>query len=308
MLYQDTPEASDAAQTIDMSSPSATVAEGLGFLDNAQVWIRNDGLEWLSTAGFQLLVQGLSALAIFVVGRWVAKRATSMLKGLLKRRGVDGTLIGFVGSMAYMLLLTFVVIAALGQAGIDTTGLAAVIAAASFAIGFALQGSLGNFAAGVMMMIFRPIKLGDFVEAGGAVGVVEEIGVFATVMKTGDNKRIIIPNAGVTGSNITNYSTNPTRRIDLVIGIGYGDDIGKAKALLKRICEANTCVLKDPETTIGVVELGDNAVNIVCRPWVNSGDYWPTHFALLEKIKTEFDAAGISFPYPQQDVHMHNVS
>jgi len=307
MLLQGDSATPDTVPTPEPNGGTVTLADTAESLGEFQRWLQEDAIDWLTGPVFEKVVLWLAAVAIFIIGRWVAKRATAILGRVLEGRNVDPTLIGFVSSMVYMLLLTFVVIAALGQAGFDTAGLAAVIAAATFAIGFALQGSLSNFAAGVMMMIFRPIKKGDFIEAGGATGVVEEVGVFCTIMKTGDNKKIIVPNSGVTGGNITNYSSNPTRRLDLVFGIGYDDDVPKAKALLKKICEADERVLADPGTTIGVVELGDSAVNIVCRPWVNSGDYWPTHFDLLETVKAEFDSAGISFPYPQQDVHMNNV-
>ena len=300
MFLQDTPEGTEETAEPAGSIVPTDVDEALDLLEKAKTWLVDEGPG--------LAVQLVTALAIFVVGRWVAKAIAGTLKRVLKARAVDETLVGFLGSVVYMLLLAFVVIAALGHAGIDTTGLAAIIAAASFAIGFALQGSLGNFAAGVMLMIFRPIKKGDFIEGGGTVGVVEEIGVFATIMKTGDNKKIIVPNAAITGGNIVNYSANPTRRIDFVFGIGYDDDIDKAKEILAKICKEDERVLDDPETTIAVAELADSSVNIVCRPWVNSGDYWPTHFDITERAKKEFDAAGISIPYPQQDVHMHQVA
>ena len=183
-----------------------------------------------------------------------------------------------------------------------------ILGAAGLAIGLALQGSLQNFAAGVLIIIFRPYKVGDFIEGGGTTGVIEAMDIFTTRLKTGDNKTVIVPNAGILGGNITNYSAKPTRRIDMVIGCGYGDDLAKVKSVLNDILAADERILKDPAPTVAVAELGDNSVNFVVRPWVNSGDYWPVHFDLLETIKNRFDAEGISIPYPQRDVHLHTVT
>ena len=192
--------------------------------------------------------------------------------------------------------------------GVETTSFAAILAAAGFAIGMALSGTLGNFAAGVMILLFRPFKNGDFIEAAGEAGVVEEISVFMTKMRTGDNKQILVPNSSVTGGNITNYSAKPTRRIDLVVGISYDDDIKKAHEVLNRIMEQHEKVMKDPAWTIAVSELGDNSVNFVVRPWVASGDYWPVRFELIETIKLTFDQEGLNFPFPQRDVHLYNAN
>jgi len=180
----------------------------------------------------------------------------------------------------------------------------AVLGAAGLAVGLALQGSLSNFAAGVLMIIFKPFKVGDFVEAGGTAGVVVDINIFTTIMKTGDNKKIIIPNGKINSDNITNFSANDTRRVDLVAGVSYGDDLDKVKTVLKEILAADERVLKDPEPTIGVLELADSSVNFAVRPWVKTADYWPTLFAVQEEIKKRFDKEGISIPFPQQDVHM----
>jgi small conductance mechanosensitive channel len=247
------------------------------------------------------------ALAIFVIGKWVASRLTNMLKKGLKRGNMDETLVSFLGNIVKTILLAFVVIAALSQLGVETTSLAAVIAAAGLAIGRALQGSLANFAAGVMIIAFRPFKKGDFIEAGGVSGVVEEVNIFNTVFKTGDNKKVIVPNSAVGGGAITNYSANDTRRIDFVFGIGYDDDIRQAKSILESVLAADSRVLKDPAPTIGVLELADSSVNLACRPWVNTADYWGAYFDIMEEVKTRFDAEGISIPFPQQDVHMHAV-
>ena len=248
------------------------------------------------------------ALAIFVIGKWVASRLTNVLKKGLKKGNMDDTLVSFLGNIVKTILLAFVVIAALSQLGVETTSLAAVIAAAGLAIGLALQGSLANFAAGVMIIAFRPFKKGDFIEAGGVSGVVEEVSIFNTVFKTGDNKKVIVPNSAVGGGAITNYSANDTRRIDFVFGIGYNDDIKLAKETLESILAADSRVLSDPAPTIGVCELADSSVNIACRPWVKTADYWGAYFDIMEAVKVTFDEKGISIPFPQQDVHMHDAA
>jgi small conductance mechanosensitive channel len=207
--------------------------------------------------------------------------------------------------MAYMGIMALVVISALGQLGVNTTSFAAIIAAAGLAIGFALQGSLGNFAAGIMLIIFRPFKAGDFVEAGGVAGVVEDVQIFATKIRTGDNKEITVPNGAITGSSIVNYSAKPTRRVDMVFGIGYDDDIKRAKEILEQVVTSDQRVLSDPAPTIAVSELADSSVNFVVRPWVNSGDYWPVLFDITENVKLEFDKQSVSIPFPQTDVHVH---
>lgn len=250
----------------------------------------------------------LSALAILLIGKFVIGILVGVIRRLMTARGMDSTLTGFVCSLVGMLLLAFVVIAALGQLGIDTTSLSAIIAAAGLAIGFALQGSLGNFAAGIMLIVFRPFKAGDFIEAGGVSGIVEDIQVFATKIRTGDNKEITVPNAGITGGNIVNYSAKETRRVDMKFGIAYDDDIKKAKETLEAILKADARVLEDPAPTIAVSELGDSSVNLICRPWVKSADYWGVFWDTHEKVKTEFDAAGLSIPFPQRDVHLYQQS
>jgi small conductance mechanosensitive channel len=257
-----------------------------------------DSPDLIMTFGIQLV----TALIIFVIGKWVARLITNFLRNMMEKKSVDPTVSGFVANLSYALLLTFVIIAALGQLGVQTASFVAIIGAAGLAVGFALQGSLSNFAAGVMMLIFRPAKVGDFIEAAGISGVVDEITVFSTRLKTGDNKVVICPNSAVMGGNIINYSTMPTRRIDLVIGISYDADIKQAKSELEGILSSESRVLQDPAPTIGVSELADSSVNLVVRPWVATGDYWPTYFALLEAIKVRFDEVGIGIPYPQMDV------
>ena len=221
---------------------------------------------------------------------------------------VDETIVSFTCNIVYAALLTFVALAALNLVGVQTTSFVAVIGAAGLAVGFALQGSLSNLAAGVMIILFRPFKAGDFIEASGEAGVVDSVQIFTTTLTTPDNKTIIIPNSGVTDGNITNYSAKDTRRIDMIIGCGYQDDLAKVKSVLEGILNADTRILKDPEPTIGIAELGDNSVNFAVRPWVKTEDFWDVKFATLEAVKREFDAAGLNIPYPQRDVHVYQTA
>ncbi len=248
------------------------------------------------------------ALAIFIVGRWIARWLTNMVRKVMAKSSMDEMLINFLGNIVYMVLLLAVVMAALDHLGIQTTSLLAVFGAAGLAIGLALKDSLSNFSSGVMIILFRPFKVGDFVEAGGATGVIEEVRIFATIMKTGDNREIIVPNSQIYSGTIVNYSAKDTRRIDLVFGIGYDDDIAKAKQIMDDIMKQDDRILSDPAPAVAVGELADSSVNFNVRPWVNSADYWPVRADLLEKIKLAFDANGISIPYPQQDVYMHEVA
>lgn len=243
------------------------------------------------------------AILIFIVGRIVARIISNTVAKMMTGSNVDSTLVKFTRSLLYAALMTFVILAALGKLGIETTSFAAIIAAAGLAIGLSLQGTLGNFASGVMLILFKPFKVGDFVEAGGVSGVVEEIQIFSTKMKSPDNKEITVPNGQIVGSTITNYSAKETRRVDLVIGVGYNDDLKQVRSVLADIINADERILKDPEVTIAVLELADSSVNFAVRPWVKTGDYWPVYFDLLETIKLRFDAEGISIPFPQQDVH-----
>lgn len=248
----------------------------------------------------------LSALIIFVIGRLIAKGLISWLSKQLEKSAMERTLISFIGNILYATLLIIVIIAALNQLGIDTTSLLAVFAAASLAVGLALKDSLSNFASGVLLILFRPFKQGDFIEAGGTAGIVEQINIFNTIMRTGDNREVIVPNSQVYGGTIVNYSARETRRIDLIFGIGYDDDIRQAKALFEEIIKADQRILTEPECTIAVSELADHSVNFVIRPWVKSEDYWAVRFALLENLKLKCDETGISIPYPQRDVHIYN--
>lgn len=246
----------------------------------------------------------LLALVVFVVGKWLAKKVAGLFKSSMLKSGIDGTVATFAANLANGLLLTVVIIAALAQLGIQTASFVAIIGAAGLAVGLALQGSLSNFASGVMIILFRPIKQGDFIEAGGVSGVVKDISIFVTTLTSGDNKTIIVPNSGIIGGAITNYSTQPTRRIDMVVGIAYDADIRKAKEILQQLADEDERVLKDPSTTVAVLELADSSVNLVFRPWVASGDFWPVKFDLTEKVKLKFDEAGIGIPFPQMDVHI----
>jgi len=244
------------------------------------------------------------ALAIFVVGRWIAKILLGVVDKMFNKAGMDPMLVKFVHSILNALLLLFIIIASLDQLGVDTTSFIALIGAAGLAVGLALQGSLQNFAAGVLLIVFRPFKVGDFVDAAGVAGTIETIGIFTTTMKTGDNREIIIPNGAIYNGTITNFSARDTRRIDMVFGIGYDDDIRKAKEIIQSIIDADDRILKEPAVLIAVGELADSSVNFNVRPWVNSGDYWAVLFDLNEKIKLAFDDNGISIPYPQMDLHI----
>ena len=247
----------------------------------------------------------LTALVIFVVGRWIAKLVSKFFGKMMTKKDVAPVVNSFVCNLVYISLLIFVIIAALAQVGIQTTSLIAILGAASLAIGLALQGSLANFAAGVLLIIFRPFKVGDYVECGGTAGAVEEIQIFTTQLKTPDNKKIIVPNAKVLGDNITNYSAKETRRVDLLIGVSYTDDLQKVENVLQDVLAKNERVLKDPAPTIAVMELADSSVNFAVRPWVKTADYWSVYFDLTKNIKLRFDAEGIAIPFPQRDVHLY---
>lgn len=248
------------------------------------------------------------AVATLVIGWIAAKFVRAIVRRLMKRAKVDPTLAGFAGNMIYMLLLAFVAISALGTLGVETGSFVAIIGAAGLAIGFALQGSLANLAAGVMIIIFRPFRMGDLIEAAGVTGKVHEIQTFSTVLDTVDNKRIVVPNSALMGDTITNYSANDTRRVDLVVGIGYEDDIRKAKDLLASILAEHPLVLQHPAPVVAMRELADSSVNFNVRPWCKTDDYWTVWSDITEQVKLQFDAAGLNIPFPQQDVHLHQVA
>jgi small conductance mechanosensitive channel len=272
------------------------------------------GVDWAALyAQFQALGVGfgikiIAAIAIFFIGRMVARVITRGIRKLMTAQEVDAILETFVSNLIYWALMAFVIIAAISQVGVQTTSLIALIGAAGLAVGLALQGSLANFAAGVLIVIFRPYKVGDFVEAAGIAGSVVQVQILTTLLKTPDNKDIIVPNAQIMGSVITNYSANDTRRVDLVVGIGYDDDIDKARDTIQDLVDADDRILEDPACLIAVSELADSSVNLVVRPWTKTADYWAVYFSLTEAIKKRFDKEGISIPYPQRDVHIHQAS
>lgn len=261
---------------------------------------------YLAEHGVDLLLSVLAAAAIFIIGRWIANLIANLVhKGLTKAK-VDPTLNKFLKKLIYTILLVFVIIAALKKLGVDTTSAIAIFGAAGLAVGLALQGSLSNFAAGVLMIIFKPIRVTDFVEVGGATGTVKEIGIFNTILTGPDNVRIIVPNAHVTGDNITNYTVNGTRRVNLVIGVSYEDDIKKAKEVMLAVLKEHSKVLESPAPFVGVKELADSSVNYVVRPWCKSEDYWEVYFDVTENVKYALEANGLTIPFPQRDVHMIN--
>jgi len=245
------------------------------------------------------------AIAIFVVGKIVIKMVVGLLGKVLRRSKMDEMLVNFILSISNAVLLLVVIVAALDRLGVDTTSLIAIVGAAGLAIGLSLQDSLKNFAAGVMLLLFKPFKAGDFIEAAGVSGIVEDISIFNSSMRTGDNRAIIVPNGAIYGGVIINYSAKDTRRVDMVFGIGYEADLRQAKQLLADIIAEDGRVLKDPGTVIAVSELADSSVNFIVRPWVNSADYWDVLWETTEKVKLRFDEAGISIPFPQMDVHLH---
>lgn len=250
-------------------------------------------------------LQVVGAIVVLIIGFMVAKIIRGATRKGLERSKLDDTLVPFLSKMVYYLVLAFVLVAVLGLFGVETTSFIAVLGAAGFAVGLAMQGTLSNFSAGVMLLFFRPFGVGDYVEAGGTAGSVQEIGVFATTLNTPDNVRIIISNSAVYGSTIKNYAANPTRRNDMVMGISYDDDIGKAMDVINRCLKEDQRVLQDPAPVVAVAELADSSVNIVVRPWCTKEDYWGLRFDLMRKMKEQLEAAGCSIPYPQTDVHLH---
>ena len=255
---------------------------------------------WFTTYSIKIV----AAILIFIIGKWLCRRITNLLTKIMEKNNIDVTLVKFLGSIVYYTLFIVVMIAVAGQLGINTTSFLTIIGAAGLAIGLALKDSLSNLASGVMLIMFRPIKIGDFVDVGGVTGTVQSIDIFNTTIHSPDNQKHIVPNASITSDVITNVTANDNRRVDLVIGIGYDDDIAKAKGILETIIKKEERVLENPATNIAVSELGDSSVNFVVRPWVKTSDYWDVYFALTEEIKITFDKEGISIPYPQRDVHL----
>jgi len=265
-------------------------------------------VEWLQTEGIAFGFDLFIALIIFFVGRIFIGFIVRALRIAMRKNDVEKTLETFICNLTRIALLIVVIIAAIAQVGIQTTSFIAVFGAAGLAIGLALQGSLSNFAAGVLIVLFRPYRVGDFVEAAGISGSIEQVQILTTILKTADNKQVIVPNSQVMTSIITNYSANDTRRVDMVVGVGYEDDLDKVKKTLEDIVAADTRILDDPACKIAVLELADSSVNFVVRPWVRTDDYWDVRFDLTETIKKRFDREGISFPFPQQDVHLYKAA
>jgi small conductance mechanosensitive channel len=277
----------------------------------------NETLSMIDKIDIQQLVEAyvlpwsiniVMALAIFFIGKYIVSLLVKVARKLMSKAKVDNILVNFIASIIKSLLLLFVVIAALDQLGVDTTSMIALIGAAGLAIGLALQGTLQNLASGVMLIVFRPFTDGDFIEAAGVSGVVEEIGIFSITMRTGDNREIIIPNGEVYGGTITNNSRRETRRVDMVFGIGYDDDLLKAKDIIKKILSEDERILADPAPAVVVGELADSSVNFNVRPWCKTSDYWGVYSDVHEKIKLTFDAEGISIPYPQMDIHQDKAA
>lgn len=267
-------------------------------------------LEQIQATAYQYVLDyGLNivtAFLVYIVGKWICSLISNFSRKMMAKAKVEEILLNFLSNILYWTLYLMVVIAALGQLGVKTGSFIALVGAAGLAIGLALQGSLGNFASGVMIMIFRPFKVGHFIEAGGVAGVVKEIQIFNTVLTTPDNKVIFVPNSALTSGSITNFSAMDTRRVDLTFGVSYGDNLDDVKKMITEVVSADERVLKDPAPTIAVAELGDNSVNFVVRPWASTADYWGVFFDLTENLKKESDKRGFSIPFPQRDVHLYN--
>lgn len=262
----------------------------------------------LQTTGIDFGIGLAKAIAIFFFGKLLVGIIVRTLRKIMLTQDIEDTLENFILTLLRAILMIIVFIASIGALGIQTTSFIAVLGAAGLAVGLALQGSLANFASGVLIVLFKPYRIGDFVEAAGIAGTVVEVEILTTVFKTGDNKRVIVPNGQVMGSIITNYSANPTRRVDMVVGVSYDDDLDKVRATLEELIAADDRILDDPAHKIAVSELADSSVNFIVRPWVKSEDYWGVMFDLTEAIKKRFDAEGISFPFPQQDVHLYKAA
>ncbi len=258
---------------------------------------------FVSTWGLRVL----GALALLAIGRIVAGVVRRSTRRALERGDVDPSLVPFLCSLVYYLTLAVVVLAVLNLFGIETASLIAILGAASLAVGLALQGTLSSFSAGVMLLVFRPFKVGDFVEVAGISGAVDEIGVFSTTLHTPDNVRIVVPNSKIYGDVLKNYSANDTRRNDIVLGVSYDDDLGRAIETVQRVLRDEPRVLDDPAPVVAVSELGDSSVNLVVRPWCKGADYWALRFDLLRRLKEEVEKAGCSIPFPQRDVHLHRA-
>ena len=278
--------AESALPAIDYSNP-----------DQVMVLVQEQGTD----IGMKIV----AAIAIFIIGRWLAHLAVSMVKKALAKTQMEDTLERFLCNIVNAVLMVVVIIAAIGALGVQTTSLLAVLGAAGLAIGLSLQGSLSNFASGVLIVMFRPYKVGDYIDAAGVAGTVLEVQIFTTILNTPDNKRIIVPNSQIMDGIITNVSANDTRRIDFVFGCGYGDDIDRVYSVLQDIIDKDERILSDPAPFIALNTLADSSVNFIVRPWVNKADYWEVYNDVTEQVKRRFDAEGLNIPFPQRDVHVY---
>ncbi|AIF99815.1 mechanosensitive ion channel protein MscS [Alteromonas australica] len=273
--------------------------------DNLSLFSASDIERYINEYAIPWGINIAMAIAIYVIGRIVVGFILSIFRRVMAKSKYDAMLVDFLEAIISAILMLFVIVASLDQLGVDTTSLVAILGAAGLAIGLSLQDSLKNFAAGVMLLVFKPFKSGDFVEAGGTAGTVNKIGIFTSTMTTPDNKEIIVPNGAIYSGTITNFSAKETRRVDMVVGIGYDADLLKAKQVLQEMVEADPRILQEPAPTIAVAELADSSVNFVVRPWVQSADFWDVKFDFTEAVKLRFDKEGISIPFPQMDVHLH---
>ncbi len=259
--------------------------------------------DWVIANGLKVLI----AIIIAVVGLWIINKIVKGFKRLLVSRNIDETLIPFIISLTSVTLKVMLFISVITYLGIQMTSFIALLGAAGLAVGMALSGTLQNFAGGVILLILKPFKVGDYIEAQGHTGLVKEIQIFNTILTTLDNKVVIIPNGGLSTGAMVNYTKEDTRRVDFVFGIGYDDDIDKAREIIRSVADKNEAILKDPEAFIGVLEHGDSSVNLVTRVWAKTSDYWDVYFYMMEFVKKEFDKQGITIPFPQRDVHLHNA-
>ncbi|MBR3797884.1 MAG: mechanosensitive ion channel [Bacteroidales bacterium] len=291
-------EVGEKMVSINPKSPQEIVSQSISWFDSA--------MNWLTTNGLSFCVSLMGALAFLFIGFWVSKLIVKALRKMMVRKNSDPGLISFVSSLANIALKIMIIISVMGMVGIQMTSFIAVLGAAGIAIGMALQGTLSNFASGVMILIFKPYKVNDYIEAQGVAGVVKEIQIFNTIITTVDNKTIIVPNSALATNLLTNYSKQDKRRVDWTVGVTYGTDFKVARDSIMRILEADSRILKDPAPFISIIELADSSVNIVVRVWVNTPDYWDVFFDFNNKVYATFNEEGIEFPFPQMDVHLKN--
>ena len=278
---------------------SERVGDSVDVVENSLQWVEsNQGLL------IEYAMNIAAAILTLVIGLYVARLISAAFRNVLSKRDLDSTIVNFVAHMIRYIIIAFVVIAALSRIGVQTTSFIALLGAAGLAVGLALQGSLSNFASGVLIIVLRPFKSGEYIEAAGTAGSVDSVQIFATTLTTPDNKIVVVPNSAILGGNIVNYSRMPERRIDLTVGVSYAADLAKTKAVLEKVLQANSGVLKEPVPQVAVAELADSSVNLVVRPWVKSEDYWTVRFELMEALKNGLDEAGIEIPFPQMDVHL----